>query len=73
VVVSRAGSLPEVCGQAALYCDPYNVGDIADKINVLWTDSMLRQQMRKRGREQARKFDWQNSARKLSEIINEFI
>jgi glycosyltransferase involved in cell wall biosynthesis len=33
VVVSRAASLPEVFGDAAVYCDPYSVDDIADKVS----------------------------------------
>ncbi|MEO0855017.1 MAG: glycosyltransferase family 1 protein, partial [Cyanobacteria bacterium J06648_11] len=32
VIVSQAASLPEVCGDAALYCDPHDPGDIADKM-----------------------------------------
>ncbi len=32
VLVSDKASLPEVCGGAAVYCDPYDPHDIADKI-----------------------------------------
>ncbi|MDD2307881.1 MAG: glycosyltransferase family 1 protein, partial [Prolixibacteraceae bacterium] len=41
VIVSTAASLPEVCGDAALYCDPYSPADIAEKINRLIDDSAL--------------------------------
>jgi len=29
VLVSKAASLPEICGAGALYCDPYDIDDIA--------------------------------------------
>ena len=41
VVVSRAGALPEVCGDAALYFDPQHVADLAARLLEIARDSAL--------------------------------
>ena len=35
VIASSAASIPEICGDAALYCDPHSSEDIAGKIRLL--------------------------------------
>lgn len=42
VLTARSSSLPEVCGDAALYVDPYDVRDIREKIERLVGDQPLR-------------------------------
>ena len=37
-LVSRAASLPEVCQDAALYCDPLDVADMAAQLRRVLTD-----------------------------------
>jgi glycosyltransferase involved in cell wall biosynthesis len=32
VITSNVSSLPEVCGDAAIYCDPYNVDSIKNAL-----------------------------------------
>jgi glycosyltransferase involved in cell wall biosynthesis len=71
VVVSNTASLPEVCGDAALYCDPHDVGDIAEKIKILVLDPGLRETMRQRSIERANQFTWEHSAVKLLTLIEE--
>jgi glycosyltransferase involved in cell wall biosynthesis len=69
VIVSKVSSLPEVCGNAALYCDPYNVDDIADKLCQLLTDKSLVMLLRQRGFERIKIFSWTKSAQKLIDIF----
>jgi glycosyltransferase involved in cell wall biosynthesis len=57
-VVSNAASLPEICGDAAEYCDPHDPGSIADAMRRVLEDSSLQSQLRARGRERAAMFDW---------------
>jgi glycosyltransferase involved in cell wall biosynthesis len=57
-VVSRAASLPEVCGDAVLYCDASNPSDIASQLFHLVTDDRLRADLSKRGRSRAGTFRW---------------
>ncbi len=69
VIVSNAASLPEVCGDAAIYCDPYSVEDIANKIELLLADKNLQQQMRLKGIERAKTFTWEKAAQQTITII----
>ncbi|NOY88986.1 MAG: glycosyltransferase family 4 protein [FCB group bacterium] len=72
-VVSKAASLPEVCGDAALYCDPYSIDDIADKISRLLVNEKLRAELIKRGLERAKKYSWEKAAKEILKIIDSAI
>jgi glycosyltransferase involved in cell wall biosynthesis len=56
VVTSRAASLPEIAGDAALLVDPYDADDIAGAITTIVNDGDLRAELSRRGRTQAAKF-----------------
>jgi glycosyltransferase involved in cell wall biosynthesis len=61
VAVSRAGSLPEVCGDAALYFEPTSVDEIAEAIlTVLGRPGHLIE----RGLKRASLFTWDETARR---------
>jgi glycosyltransferase involved in cell wall biosynthesis len=68
-VVSNVASLPEVCGDAAYYVNPYDVEDIARGIETVLNDEKLRNDLIKKGFENIKRFSWQDSARKIIEII----
>jgi glycosyltransferase involved in cell wall biosynthesis len=70
-LVSDATSLPEVCGSAALYCDPYSIDDIATKMELMLADSSLRQRLVALGYEQIKRFDWDHSAAMFAELLDE--
>jgi glycosyltransferase involved in cell wall biosynthesis len=63
VVVSRAASLPEVVGDAGLYCDPHDPHDIARQIAALLEDNDLTLRLRHAGVTRARQFSWERAAR----------
>lgn len=69
VIVSSAASLPEVCGEAAVYCDPCNSEDIAQKILLVLGDESLRADLIRKGLEQARKFTWESCAEETSRVM----
>ena len=58
VVVSNSTSLPEVVGDAGLLVDPRSAESIADGLTRALSDTALRQQMRERGLERAKLFNW---------------
>ena len=62
VVVSQAGSLPEVCGEAARYVDPLRVESITAAMLELLDDGNLRHRLIEQGQKQARRFDWHQAA-----------
>jgi glycosyltransferase involved in cell wall biosynthesis len=62
VVSSNATCLPEIYGDAALYFDPNDTSDIANKINQVLADPQLRKCLIKKGHQQVAKYSWQKSA-----------
>ncbi len=74
VLVSHAASLPEICGNAALYCDPYSVDDIAKKLHELLVDDHLREKLVNNGFKQVATFSWTKAATafvdSLLEVVN---
>ena len=71
VVCSNTSSLPEVAGEAAVLADPYDSGSIAIAIAKALGDAGLKDELRRRGFAQARKFSWEQSARKLVQVYEE--
>jgi len=69
VVVSRAASLPEVCGDAAVYCNPEDSQDIARGIATVLSDAELRADLRRRGVERAKLFTWNDAAGALLKLL----
>lgn len=65
VIVSDVASLKEVCGEAALYCDPNSHKDIADKICLLLADAGLREKLCAMGKTRAARFRWSDTARAI--------
>ncbi len=64
VACSRASSLPEVAGEAALMFDPHDERAIATSIEtLLWLDDDARARMRALGMARARQFTWERTAR----------
>jgi glycosyltransferase involved in cell wall biosynthesis len=61
-VVARAGSLPEVCGDAVLYCDPLSPVDMATSIRHALCDESIRASLRHRGLVHAARFTWERCA-----------
>ncbi|MGI6367311.1 MAG: glycosyltransferase family 4 protein [Anaerolineae bacterium] len=63
VICSRVSSLPEVAGDAALLFDPADQGQLEEAMRRLWQDTLLYQDLSRRGQEQARRFTWEACAR----------
>lgn len=63
VVTSNVSSLPEVAGDAALYVNPEDDGDLAAKLLNVLTNESLRDSLSKRARAQAARFSWDDCAR----------
>jgi glycosyltransferase involved in cell wall biosynthesis len=73
VLCSRAGSLPEVCGNAALYCDAYDTAEIARQLERIVSDQPLREELRVRGLNRARTFSWEACAEKTGRVIRNLL
>lgn len=73
VVVSRAASLPEVCGEAAVYVNPDDPEEIADKVLSVALDQGLRIRLQSAGRARAREFSWELTARRWFELLDRIV
>ena len=69
VVTSNITSLPEVAGDAALLVNPYEVCSIANGIQRIVDDSELRDKLRKKGLERARRFTWERTAEETWQVL----
>jgi glycosyltransferase involved in cell wall biosynthesis len=69
VACSNSSSLPEVGGDSCLYFDPNDVKDMGDKIKKLLTDDVLRQNLKKLGKERIKYFSWQKCAEETLELL----
>lgn len=71
VVSSFTSSLVESVGNAGLLIDPNNYNDLAKTIDKFLSDSILEQELIKRGLAHSRNFDWDKASREILNIIQE--
>jgi glycosyltransferase involved in cell wall biosynthesis len=69
VAVARAASLPEVCGDAALYFAPLEIEDIADKLIAIATDAELGKRLAENGLERSKRFTWQSCSQETAKAL----
>ncbi len=62
VLTTQNSSLPEVGGDAALYCNAENVSDIAHKLELLWKDTEMAGVLKGKAKERLAYFSWDRSA-----------
>jgi glycosyltransferase involved in cell wall biosynthesis len=72
-IVSRVSSLPEIADDAAYYINPMDKNEIAEAFGKFATDENLRDEYRKKGMEQVKKFDWEKTARETLDVYKSFI
>lgn len=73
VVTSSTSSMPEVAGDAAVFADPLNPSDIAEKISMVLADKKLHQQLVGKGLTRARQFSWTSNAMKTLELYHSWV
>jgi glycosyltransferase involved in cell wall biosynthesis len=73
VITSNVSSLPEVCGDAAIYVDPYNSDDIRQAIEKLINNPQMQLQLTEAGKKRVELFSMENYAKKLYEAYTKII
>jgi glycosyltransferase involved in cell wall biosynthesis len=71
VVTSDVSALPEVAGDAALLVDPFDSGALAEALERIVHDEPLRDSLRSKGIERARRFSWDTSAAHVIQCFRE--
>jgi glycosyltransferase involved in cell wall biosynthesis len=70
VITSNVSSLPEICGNAALYCDPFSISDIMQKLEIMIGNAEVRETCILKGRENSKKYSWEISGQALMDIVD---
>ena len=73
VVTSNTTSLPEVVGGAAVLVNPENVFEIMRALHRVLVDQALRDKLKQRGYEQAARFSWESSAKRILQVYKEVL
>jgi glycosyltransferase involved in cell wall biosynthesis len=73
IMAGNKTALPEVAGDAALYCDPFNVSKKKKKLSLISNNDSLRAELSAKGLERSRLFSWDNSAEKVWEVIKNVV
>lgn len=69
VIASDRGSLPEIVGEAGLLFDPLDAVAIRDVMSRVLNDAGVRERMRREGLARARRFTWDEAARRTVEVL----
>jgi glycosyltransferase involved in cell wall biosynthesis len=73
VITSNVSSLPEIVENAGIMIDPSSMDELRERlIEVLKNDS-LRENLRRKGLEQAKKFSWRDTAKRTLEIYEQLV
>ena len=73
VVSSNKSSLPEILGEAAIYFNPEDEGEMIKQIEKIIEDKNLRQELVKRGYEQVKKYSWEKCAQETLGVYGEVL
>jgi glycosyltransferase involved in cell wall biosynthesis len=71
VVAARAGALPEVAGDAALYADPRDASSLAAALTCALTDDAGRARLIAAGRQRLTNYSWERTAAAFAALYRE--
>jgi len=73
VIASNTSSVPEVVGDAGILVNPYYISELTLACNAVLGDSVLREDLIKKGFARAKLFTWRAAAEKTLEVIKSAI
>jgi glycosyltransferase involved in cell wall biosynthesis len=73
VICSNISSLPEITGGAAVTVDPYDIEGIKNAILKILDNDSLRDDLKRRGLDQAKKFHWRKTAEETLRVFEEVV
>lgn len=69
VAASNTTSMPEVCGDAAVYFEPGSAESILGVVRALWGEPGRRRELIEKGKERAKNYTWQKNAEAVASHI----
>jgi len=69
ILSSNIEPMPEICKDAAIYFNPFNPRDIAEKIQAVLKNNNLLQELKQRSLKRASHFSWEETARKTLRVL----
>lgn len=73
VITSHTSSLPKICGDAALYVDPYDVNDIRQRIEDLFNNPETRKKLSIAGKQRVQLYSMENYVKKIYEAYSRIL
>lgn len=73
VLLSNASCFPEIGGDSVIYFDPENTADMGNCIYDCIINENERKKMSEQGKQRAREFSWERTARKVYEVYRELV
>lgn len=73
ILASSLTSVPEAGGDAVCYADPHDTASIMEGMKKIAGDDKYRNHLVMAGREQRKKFSWDNTARHVWQVIDEVL
>ena len=73
VIASNSASIPEVCGDAALYFEPLKYEELAEKMTMLTTHKSLRTELIEKGYRNSFRYGWERFAQNLKHEFDDAI
>lgn len=71
VITSNTSSLPEVVGGAGIMVDPHDFKELASVMHEILNNTILRENLTKKGLERSKLFSWEKCARETNEVYKE--
>jgi len=72
VITSNTSSMPEIAGDSAFIIDPFKPEEITASMNKILDNSVLYKQLSEKGIQRAALFSWENMAKSVLKLYNEF-
>jgi len=69
IITTNTPDAKEICGDAALYINPKDFNDIADKIMLLFKDENKRNELIANGSQQAARYNWATTAGLVWQVV----
>ncbi len=73
VITTRLTSIPEVCGDAALYINPKSVDEISSAMQTITDNENLRNELSQKSLDRSKLFSWDKCAKEYYQTLKELI